>query len=81
MILLTIRDAAKEASMSRSYIDGQIRLGLLTARKIGRAVRIERSELERWIRAQPVKNAVSAKGISHLNTEDGGKGGLHVAEK
>lgn len=80
-ILLTIPEVCEETRMSRSYIDKQINAGRLAARKIGRCLRVERTELERWIRAQRRKIAVKEKAVSDLNTVREKTMALHLHEK
>lgn len=58
-ILLTIPEAAEECRMSEGYIKTAIRNRELEARKFGKNTRIERTELERWIKAKPVKIVVT----------------------
>ena len=67
-LLFTIKETASEIGFSRSYVDTEIREGRLIARKIGRNVRIERTELERWIRNHPTKIVGTGKGVPPLNT-------------
>jgi excisionase family DNA binding protein len=48
--LLTVPDAAREASVGRTTIYKEIGSGNLVAVKVGRLTRIRRSDLEDWIR-------------------------------
>ena len=48
--LLTLPDAAREASVGRTTIYKEIGTGNLVAVKVGRLTRIRRSDLEDWIR-------------------------------
>lgn len=50
--LLTVKDASKEVEMSEGFIKKEIRAGRLVGRKFGKFTRIEREELERWIKKQ-----------------------------
>lgn len=51
-LLLTIKEAAEETRLSEWFIKKAIRERDLIARKYGRATRIERSELEKWIKCR-----------------------------
>ena len=48
--LLTVPDAAREASVGRTTMYNQISSGSLVAVKVGRLTRIRRSDLEDWMR-------------------------------
>jgi excisionase family DNA binding protein len=52
--------AAQASGRSRTRIYRAIGLGELTARKDGKATLIERTELERWIKAMPVMTGAAA---------------------
>lgn len=48
--VLTVREAAEKATVSVWTIRNEIKLGRLTARHIGKCVRILDEELGRWLR-------------------------------
>ena len=51
-LLLTIKQVGQACGLSRSFIYQQIASGLLRPTYFGRAVRIHRDELNRWIASQ-----------------------------
>lgn len=57
-LLLTIKEAAQELRMSEWFVKKEIRNGRLMARKFGRATRIERAELERWVACREIVGRV-----------------------
>ena len=65
-LLYSIATAAKACECSEGFLEKEIREGRLNPRKLGRLTRIERSELLRWIAAQPAKNEGSA--TDHVGT-------------
>jgi hypothetical protein len=51
-------EAATAAGISRTRIFEEIRDGMLTARKIGKATIIEPDELRRWLRSLPTRGRI-----------------------
>ena len=72
-LLYSIATAAKACECSEGFLEKEIREGRLNPRKLGRLTRIERSELLRWISAQPTKNEgtstdqAGTSGVSSMN--------------
>ena len=52
MALLRLEEVAQRLGVSYNTVRGYINDGLLKAKKIGRAIRIEDTELQRFIEAQ-----------------------------
>jgi excisionase family DNA binding protein len=59
--LLSIEAAAAYTGLGVPTIRRRLASGEIRARKFGRAVRIERADLDEWIDAQPVREATTAQ--------------------
>lgn len=77
--LLTMNAAAEYLSMSKGFVEKEVREGRLRQMHLGRVRRIDVQELDRYIESRSVVETVGS--ISHHNSTPAKSGNGYVHEK